>query len=406
MYDQIQEDAIFIMLYAVVMTMAALGSCYLLFRRGNAFAEDVKSPVRLRRWTAAFLGITAFGHLWYMPAMVFDSSEAVELFMLIGGLLDCIFTIPVALIVMLCMMQDRRRPLWPVIVAVAPLVVMMAVSVVMRSYALLPWTQGYFLLVAVTFTIYMVREVRRYGRWLHDNFADLENKEVWHSLLVLAAFMILFVYYVMGYGSITYEYIIQVCGLLLIGFLLWRVETLSSLTPDTQQTHPRPLPVMEGSNYSQDGNASGNTATELSTPLPVMEGLGESLHRVGSEVGLSGEDLDDIKLLLKQHCEDTRLYLQHDLTHLQLAKELGINRTYLSLYFARHNTTYNAYINDLRIFHFVRLYREAMTAGRDFTAQELAVQSGYRSYRTFSHAFKERMGQSVKEWMSAEEGGA
>lgn len=404
MYDKIQEDAIFIMLYAIVMTMAALGSCYLLFRRGNAFAEDVKSPVRLRRWTAAFLGIVAFGHLWYMPAMVFDSSEALELFMLIGGLLDCIFTIPVALIVMLCMMQDRRRPLWPVIVAVAPLVVMMAVSIVMRSYALLPWTQGYFLLVAVAFTIYMVREVRRYGRWLRDNFADLENKEVWHSLLVLAAFMILFVYYVMGYGSITYEYIIQVCGLLLIGFLLWRVETLSSLTPDTQQTHSQPLTVMEGSNYSQDGNASGNTATELSTSLPVREGLGESLHRVGSEVGLSGEDLDDIKLLLKQHCEDTRLYLQHDLTHLQLAKELGINRTYLSLYFARHNTTYNAYINDLRIFHFVRLYREAMTAGRDFTAQELAVQSGYRSYRTFSQAFKERMGQTVKEWMSAEEG--
>ena len=404
MYDKIQEDAIFIMLYAVVMTMAALGSCYLLFRRGNAFAEDVKSPVRLRRWTAAFLGITALGHLWYMPAMVFDLSEAVELFMLIGGLLDCIFTIPVALIVMLCMMQDRRRPLWPVIVAVAPLVVMMAVSIVMCSYALLPWIQGYFLLVAVAFTIYMVREVRRYGRWLRDNFADLENKEVWHSLLVLAAFMILFVYYVMGYGSITYEYIIQVCGLLLIGFLLWRVETLSSLTPDTQQTHSQPLTVMEGSNYSQDGNASGNTATELSTSLPVREGLGESLHRVGSEVGLSGEDLDDIKLLLKQHCEDTRLYLQHDLTHLQLAKELGINRTYLSLYFARHNTTYNAYINDLRIFHFVRLYREAMTAGRDFTAQELAAQSGYRSYRTFSQAFKERMGQTVKEWMSAEEG--
>ena len=368
MYDKIQEDAIFIMLYAVVMTMAALGSCYLLFRRGNAFAEDVKSPVRLRRWTAAFLGIAALGHLWYMPAMAFDSSEAVELFMLIGGLLDCIFTIPVALIVMLCMMQDRRRPLWPVIVAVAPLVVMMAVSIVMRSYALLPWTQGYFLLVAVAFTIYMVREVRRYGRWLRDNFADLEHKEVWHSLLVLAAFMILFVYYVMGYGSITYEYIIQVCGLLLIGFLLWRVETLSCLSPDSQQTHSRAFPV--------------------------------------TEVGLSGEDLDDIKLLLKQHCEDTRLYLQHDLTHLQLAKELGINRTYLSLYFARHNTTYNAYINDLRIFHFVRLYREAMTAGRDFTAQELAVQSGYRSYRTFSQAFKERMGQSVKEWMSTEEGGA
>ena len=44
-----------------------------------------------------------------------------------------------------------------------------------------------------------------------------------------------------------------------------------------------------------------------------------------------------------------------------------------------------------------------MTAGRDVTAQELAVQSGYRSYRTFSQAFKERKGQSVTAWMNEEE---
>ena len=34
--------------------------------------------------------------------------------------------------------------------------------------------------------------------------------------------------------------------------------------------------------------------------------------------------------------------------------------------------------------------------------QELAAQSGYRNYRTFSLAFRQRMGQSVKEWMGAE----
>jgi len=50
----------------------------------------------------------------------------------------------------------------------------------------------------------------------------------------------------------------------------------------------------------------------------------------------------------------------------------------------------------------VRLYREAVAAGRNFTAQELASQSGYRSYRTFSVAFRQRMGRSVKEWISLE----
>jgi len=357
MYEQIQEDAIFVMLYAVGTVLAALGCVYLLFRRGNAFAADVTPPLRLRRWTAAFLAVIALGHVWYWPAMVSSSSEAVERWMLIGGLLDCLLTIPVALVVMLCMLQDKRRPLWPVWAAVAPLVILMAWSVVTRSYALLPWMQGYFLLASIGFMIYMVFEVRQYGRWLRDNYADLEHKEVWQSLLVLAVIMFLFVYYVTGYGSITYEYIIQVSGLLLIGHLLWRVETLQDLS------------------ISQSPSSETN----------------------------SDATYEQIGALLKQQCEDTQLFLQHDLTLSHLAHALGTNRTYLGMYFSRQGTTYNSYINDLRIDCFVRLVREANAAQRPFTAQELAAQSGYRSYRTFSVAFKQRTGQSVKDWIAEQE---
>ena len=330
MYDQIQEDALFVMLYAVVTVLAALGCVYLLFRRGNAFAADVTPPLRLRRWTAAFLAVIALGHVWYLPGTMMADGDAAALWMLIGGLLDCLLTIPVALVVMLCMLQDKRRPLWPVWAVVAPLVILMAWSVVTRSYALMPWLQSYFLLASIGFMIYMVFEVRQYGRWLRDNYADLEHKEVWQSLLVLAVIMFLFVYYVTGYGSITYEYIIQVSGLLLIGHLLWRVETLADLS------------------ISQSPSSD----------------------------------------------------LQHDLTLSHLAQALGTNRTYLGMYFSRQGTTYNAYINDLRIDCFVRLVREANAAQRPFTAQELAAQSGYRSYRTFSVAFRKRKGQSVTAWMN------
>ena len=357
MYEQILEDTIFGMLYAVVTVLAALGCVYLLFRRGNAFAADVTPPLRLRRWAAAFLAVIALGHVWYWPAMAFSSSEAVERWTLIGGLLDCLLTIPVALVVMLCMLQDKRRPLWPVWAAVAPLVILMAWSVVTRSYALMPWMQGYFLLAVIGFTLYMVREVRQYGRWLRDNYADLEHKEVWLSLLVLAVIMFLFVYYVTGYGSMTFEYIIQVSGLLLIGHLLWRVETLADLS------------------------------------------ISQSL----SSETISDASYEQIGALLKQQCEDTQLYLEHDLTLSHLAHALGTNRTYLGMYFSRQGTTYNAYINDLRIDCFVRLVREANAAQRPFTAQELAAQSGYRSYRTFSVAFRQRKGQSVTAWMNEEE---
>jgi AraC-like DNA-binding protein len=54
---------------------------------------------------------------------------------------------------------------------------------------------------------------------------------------------------------------------------------------------------------------------------------------------------------------------------------------------------------NLRIERFVRLYREAIANSRPFTAQQLAQESGFRSYSTFGTAFKQRMGQNVSSWM-------
>lgn len=108
---------------------------------------------------------------------------------------------------------------------------------------------------------------------------------------------------------------------------------------------------------------------------------------------------DNIGSLLQQHCIDTKLYLQQDLTLFQLARAIGTNHSYLSQYFSSHGMTYNTYINILRINHFVILYREAATTQRPFTAQQLAIDSGFRSYSTFSLAFKKRMGQNVTTWI-------
>ncbi len=360
MFEHITLDIILLlMLYAVGATVSAVACVYLLLRRGNAFTRRISTPKRLRRWTAAFFGILTAGHLWYLPGTMMADGDAAALWMLIGALLDFMLTMPLALVVMLCMLQDRKRPLWIAWLITAPLIILSAVSVGMRSYALVQWMQGYFLLMAVGFTAYMVRQVRQYGRWLRDNYADLEHKEVWKSLLVLAVIMLLFCYYVVGYGSITYEFIIQLCGIALVAYLLWRVETL------------------------QDLSVSQSPSSET----------------------ISDATYEQIGALLKQQCEDTQLFLQHDLTLSHLARALGTNRTYLGMYFSRQGTTYNSYINDLRIDCFVRLVREANAAQRPFTAQELAAQSGYRSYRTFSVAFRQRKGQSVTAWMN-EEGSA
>ena len=373
MYDQfqeVQEDTLYIILYSIVTAINAVASVYLLLRQGNAFAADITPPVRLRQWTAAFFAVMALGHLWYLPACVLESREAIILSLFIGELLDCILTIPLALAVMLCMLQDRRRPLWPIAVMVAPLVVGMVVCIFTRSDALLPWVRGYFLLAFIGFTIYMVGAVRQYGRWLRDNYADLEHKEVWQSFLVLAFMMIMFGYYVAGYGGMVYEYIIQVFGLFLIFYLLWRVETLSDLS----------IPL------TQD--------------LPEAEPATIETEDVKSN-GLSETNIYAIETLLRQHCKKKRVYLRHDISLPQLAQIIGTNRLYLSQYFSSLGMSYNAYINDLRIQHFVSLFHKAVATKRSFTAQQLSLESGFRSYSTFTLAFKQRMGQSVTAWMRA-----
>ena len=59
------------MFYAGVAVFSLVGCCYLLFHRANAIAPDVTPPVRLRRWTAAFLACITLCHLWYLPTDTF-----------------------------------------------------------------------------------------------------------------------------------------------------------------------------------------------------------------------------------------------------------------------------------------------------------------------------------------------
>ena len=119
MYDQIRNDTLFGMLYAVVSALFLAACCYLLFRQGNAFARDVTPPVRLRRWTAAYFAATAVCHLWYMQIFFLTSAEDIMMTDLIGGLLDSVLAVPLVICVMLNMLQDRRRPLWPIPLMIA-----------------------------------------------------------------------------------------------------------------------------------------------------------------------------------------------------------------------------------------------------------------------------------------------
>ncbi len=209
---------------------------------------------------------------------------------------------------------------------------------------------------------YMIISVKQYRKWLRDNYADLENKEVWQSIVVLVGFMFILFIYWFDDGNKTIGYLIQGTKIILIALLLWRVETLQQLDSVTTKATDTP-----------EAPTKPNIA-----PSTLPSSIGQ---------------------LLERHCDNTQLYLQHDLTLSQLSQAIGTNHYYLSQHFNQQGLTYNAYINGLCIRHFIKLYHEAVATQRPFTAQQLANESGFRSYSTFSAAFKQRMGQTVTAWM-------
>ena len=363
--QQLIQDVYFVMLYGGVTMLGVAAAFYLLFRRANAIAPDVTSPVRLRRWAVAFLLVDSLSRLWWMEGVVHPLAGKPEIAYLILNCLDLVAVIPAMAGTLLAILQDRRRRVWPLWVAMLPALILAVLHLVRADDVFSLPLYIYVYLLTALFVLYMVFAVRQYGRWLRDNYADLEHKEIKVSLLVLTAFLLFLVLYaITEYGRVA-AYLMQVDTLVVIGLLLWRVETLQELSESTAP---------------QAGKAE-----DAQRALPPKT--------VPTKIGV----------LLKKHCEDSRLYLQNDLTLAQLANAIGTNRTYLSQHFAQQGITYNAYINGLRIHHFVHLYEKAVADGRKFTAQQLAFESGFHSYSTFIATFKQSMGTTVTAWTHSKE---
>ena len=349
------QTILFFILYGISGAVLLVAAFYLLLRRANAIAPGVMPPPRLRRWTASFFVVSTLAHVWWLLFYIY-SGDLQSVSYLVLVMLDCVTLFTTFAGMLLSMFQDRRRSVWPAVMGMIPFVALSGAFMVYPSKLIEQIVSIYLLLLSVLFTVYIVFAIRQYGRWLNDNYADLENKKVWLCQAVALGCMLLFVLYVLA-TDMAFVWLIHIVELVIVGLLLWRVET---------------LPMLE---LSAQPEAQQATAT----PLNI--------------------NLEQIEQLLKEHCVNTRLYLQHDLTLQQLAQAIGTNRYYLSQYFSRQSITYNIYINNLRINHFISRYQELATAGQPIVAQQLASESGYRSYSTFSLAFKQRIGQNVTAWM-------
>ena len=68
-----------------------------------------------------------------------------------------------------------------------------------------------------------------------DNYADLEHKEVWQSLLFADGLFLVYQVYTSNGGELLREYLSQVVTIVIIAFLVWRVETLEELESEESE---------------------------------------------------------------------------------------------------------------------------------------------------------------------------
>ena len=357
------QNFLFLMLYGGIAMLALVAGFYLWLRRSNAITLDVNPPQALRQWTAAFFITAALSHVWWYVLGIYWLVDDRLVRNITAAMLDYITLVPLVMAMLLRMLQDRQRRVWPWALAHVPIALFAAVGIVTHSeFYGLEITHYWQLVVIISFVLYYIHALKQYGRWLHENYADLEHKEVWQSLLFVVVLLVIHELYSTNPGEIEKEFLAQFYTLFIIAFLIWRVETLQEL------------------------DAKEESAAESQTEIDNAN------MAIPSNIGA----------LLQEHCEEPKLYLLHDLTLVQLGKAIGINRTYLSTYFSQQGINYNAYINRLRITHFEQLYHEAMASQQSVTAQQLAHECGFKSYSTFAIAFKQFEGQTVTAWMKCQ----
>ena len=116
------NNVLYTMLYGAAAMAAIIVGLYLLLRRHNAIAPEISSPKLLRWWAAAFLFATAASHVWWTILGTVWLVDDRLVRNIINLTLDRLTFMPLMMVMLLRMLQDRKRKIWPIIVALTPLV--------------------------------------------------------------------------------------------------------------------------------------------------------------------------------------------------------------------------------------------------------------------------------------------
>ena len=220
--------------------------------------------------------------------------------------------------------------------------------------------------------------------YLHE--LDAQRVVIWLSIGIIVLLVVVFVlFYLYHLRKVTLQRE-------RVTNTLWNMETPQQThqtlqTHQTHQTHPQPLPVREGSGYSQDDNS----VEEQSTPLPHREGVGEGLPGEGLPgEGPQGEGLQEAgSSFLSRFREAVEARLSDsDLSVDDLAADMALSR--VQLYRKVKAVTGSSPVELLRTARLSRAYQLLLTTDR--SVSEVAYGVGFTAPSYFTKCFKEAYG--------------
>lgn len=131
-------------------------------------------------------------------------------------------------------------------------------------------------------------------------------------------------------------------------------------------------------------NRQENVEMEIMTALPADS-------EENSEYGYDAETQEskyDFAERFNKTFEEKKLYLNPKLTIVDLAHEIGTNRTYISDYLNNElGITFFDYVNQKRL-----LYAEKLLRTTDDSLDSISMESGFNSQSTFRRAFQKKYG--------------
>ena len=166
----------YIIHFAVMMTILTTMAVYLLVSKRNAFGSEIVTDQRLRRKAGRLIFIYTLIYLTNIPMLLWLADD-LQLLLMASVTLDMTIWCPMVLHFLLELLQDRRwdnRLLLISVLAVMPLT-----GWLLTGHAWWKWAvYGMYIAEVVFFIGWYIRAAIAYRRFLADNYADLEHKEV------------------------------------------------------------------------------------------------------------------------------------------------------------------------------------------------------------------------------------